>query len=134
MRATQYTVRQITEAALLDHLEEHFYRLTGREFDRQLSLEILHDLRPLLENEQGKPFLVEFDEFIGRHRDKIEGIFERYAEDDRNLLLFQPESLLVFDLLERDPFKLEEVWKRSLPMDLLEQLTTVWGRPITLAA
>lgn len=121
------------EAAVLDRLEEHFYRFTGRDFDRLLSLEIVKSLMPLIENRE-QAFGPALDAFVERHGTKIEEVFESYADDDRNLLLFQPESLLVFEHLEEDPFRLADVWMRSLPMDLLEPLAAVWGKPVTHAA
>jgi ppGpp synthetase/RelA/SpoT-type nucleotidyltranferase len=117
------------EAVVLDELEEHFYRFTGRDFDRLLSLEIIHELWPLIEG-AGQPYGPAIDAFVQQYHAKLEEIFERYAEDDRNLLLSQPESLLVFEQLERDPFRLTAQWNQGLPMDLLEPLGDAWGKPI----
>jgi ppGpp synthetase/RelA/SpoT-type nucleotidyltranferase len=128
-REAVYSQPGFPEAAVLDELEEHFYRFTGRDFDRLLSLEIIHELWPLIED-VGQPYGPAIDAFVQQHHAKLEEIFERYADDDRSLLLFQPESLLVFEQLERDPFRLTAQWNQVLPMDLLQPLGAAWGRPV----
>jgi len=68
------------------------------------------------------------DDFVEHNREKLEEIFRDYAEDERcNPLLFQPETLLVFERLDKDPFRLKEVWARALPLELLESLAAIWG-------
>ena len=70
------------------------------------------------------------DEFVDRNEGKLERIYHDYADDDRNPLLFQPESLIVFERLEADQFRLKEVWASVLPLELLQSLATIWGSPI----
>ena len=42
----------------------------------------------------------------------------------------QPEVLIVFDLLDRIPFKLSERWNAAFPPSELEELSRIWGKPI----
>jgi hypothetical protein len=42
-------------------------------------------------------------------------------------LLFQPEALLIFERLERDPDALVNLWRRYLPYDELEELAVFYG-------
>lgn len=119
------------EAMILDTLEGQYYRLTGRPYDRELSREIANALRPLLDPEEVDRFDSLMRGFVDRNADKLQGIFHDYAADERvDLVLFQPESLLVFERLEKDPFKLKAAWSKVLSPTLLESLASVWGRSI----
>ncbi len=115
------------EASLLNDLERHFYRFTGKPFDRELSLVILEYLRPLWEENGTTRFTAALDAFVETQEPKLEEIYDQYRNDDRHLLMSQPESLLIFSELERDKFALEGVWANVLPITLLEPLADAWG-------
>jgi hypothetical protein len=58
-------------------------------------------------------------------------MYARDEDDSRsNPLIGQPEGILVFALLEADPFALKDLWQQSLPIDLLDDLAAVWGTPL----
>jgi len=119
------------EARMLEQLDRHFYRFTAKPYDRELSLSTLLGLQGLFSKEEIEGFESLLDEFVDRHAGKLSQIYAQYAEDDRcNPLLFQPETMLVFERLERDPFRLKEAWENFLPLELLESLATVWGSPL----
>ncbi len=119
------------EAMMLDSLESQYYRLVGRPFDRELSLHVVQALRPLFTASELDRYDSMLHDFVDQHEGKLGEIYEDYAEDKRvDLLLYQPESLLVFELLEKDPFRLRQAWSRVLPVDLLESLASIWGRPM----
>lgn len=42
----------------------------------------------------------------------------------------QPETLLVFERLETNPFTLKDRWQSVLPLELLESTAAVWGMPL----
>ena len=112
-------------------MEKHFYRLTARTFDKELSLEILGNLVPVLEPTEVSSFGTWLDTFVEKNKSKLATIFRDYAEDDRcSPLLFQPESLLIFELIEAKPFLLKDIWCKAFPFVLLEELATVWGKQI----
>ena len=119
------------EAQMLEQLDQSYYQFTSREYDRELSLKILQYLETLLTDEEKEGFAPHMEDFVNRNREKIQKIFEDYLEDDRrNLLLFQPEVLFVFDRLEANRFKLKETWVKTLPLNLLESLADVWGTSV----
>ena len=119
------------EGRMLEQLDGHFFRFTAKPYDRELSLEILSGLQTLFSKEEVEGFGPLFEEFVKRNDEKLAQIFSQYADDERcNPLLFQPETLLVFERLERDAFRLKETWARLLPLELLESLATVWGTSI----
>jgi ppGpp synthetase/RelA/SpoT-type nucleotidyltranferase len=130
-RETLMRVEGYEEAFMLAQLERSFYVLTARDFDRELSLDIIGHLKELYTAEEIKAFGPIMDEFVNKHRDRLAEVFEMYAHDERcNPLLFQPESLLTFERLEKNQFQLEHCWIEWLPEELLASLANVWGTSI----
>ena len=118
------------EAALLNELERHYYRFTGRPFDREFSLLILDYLRPLWEGNGTTRTAALLEAFVQSEGPKLAEIYEQYRHDARHLLITQPESLLIFAELQRDKFALESLWEDNLPLNLLEPLAAAWGTSI----
>lgn len=113
-------------------LERAFYRLThaaGIDIDKQLSVQVIGQLMPLYGDNTSDQVGNELDTFAADQHDKLEHVYERYRNDDRteSLFMHQPESLMVFHLLERDRFALVEQWEQSYPRSFLEQLALMWG-------
>jgi ppGpp synthetase/RelA/SpoT-type nucleotidyltranferase len=119
------------EARMLDALEHHFYALTARPSDRELSLHIIRSMLPLIEPEELAHYERTLDQFVNDNRDKLAQIYEQYLDDTRNPLMSQPESLMIFERLVRDRYTLVDAWLASgLPESLLESLSEIWGSPI----
>ena len=75
----------------------------------------------------------QFEQFCRQREERLLHIFD----ENRNVLtkpifLFQPESLMLFQLLERDKFKLREEWVKHFPPRELEQMAVKWGTPYAL--
>ena len=70
------------------------------------------------------------DPFIAANRTKLARIYADYLTDDRNPLISQPESLLVFERIEHDRFRLAEWWGQVLPSRMLTQMADMWGKPV----
>lgn len=115
------------EAAVLGGLEQLFLVMTAREFDRELSLTVLRALVPAYGDEDAHQIESRVREFVNLNGAKIERIFREYGDDLRHPMLFQPETLLVFERLEADPFTLKDQWQHVLPLELLEGTAEVWG-------
>jgi ppGpp synthetase/RelA/SpoT-type nucleotidyltranferase len=119
------------EAKMLSQLERWFYLFSARAFDPELSLQVVKALSELYTPEEIDGYGALLETFVTRHEVKLEGIYRRYAEDERAMLfLYQPESLLVFERLEHDPFRLKQRWAGVFPLDLLDDLARVWGKPV----
>lgn len=119
------------EVKLLNLLERKFYHFTTRPFDRELSLEIIASLQQSFENNEIENFSTILDSFISVNEEKIIEIFADYSNDKRcNPLLFQPESFLIFERLEKNQFSLKKVWMQAFPLSLLESLATIWGMSV----
>jgi ppGpp synthetase/RelA/SpoT-type nucleotidyltranferase len=118
------------EAALLESLEAEYYKVSGRAFDRELSLMILRELKELMLVDGLEVAAGRLSAFAQHHRAKLDELFAEYRDDARAaLLLFQPEALAIFEQLETDRFVLRERWNRALPPQLLEELALIWGTP-----
>ena len=121
------------ESKMLKQLEKHFYSFMPRSFSKELSLEVIEKLSPLFETSELEEFDTLIDSFVNCKREKLSDIFQDYQDDSRhNPLLFQPEIFLIFERLEKDPFKLKEIWMQSFPDSLLESLAIIWGTSIDL--
>jgi ppGpp synthetase/RelA/SpoT-type nucleotidyltranferase len=117
------------ELALLAPLDDEILRFTARRPDRGLSLIVVPPLARLYDVPVEQLAAEVITPFIGVHEQRLRELFDTYRDDERaNPLLFQPEALLIFELLERDPDRLREAWPVDrLPIELLESLATIWG-------
>jgi ppGpp synthetase/RelA/SpoT-type nucleotidyltranferase len=119
------------ENMMLAELEKHYFYFSTRTFDPELSLCVVTCIKPLFQTDEPAGLGHRMDQFVDANRDKLTDLFSKYADDNRsNLLLFQPESLLIFERLEWDHHRLMAAWESVLPIELLEGLAVIWGRPL----
>ena len=114
-------------------LEGEFYKFSAVDYNKELSMHVIEALNHLY----GAGGFVEqheqFEQFCRQREGRLLHIFD----ENRNVVtkpifLFQPESLMLFQLLERDKFKLREEWVKHFPPRELEQLAVKWGTPYAL--
>jgi ppGpp synthetase/RelA/SpoT-type nucleotidyltranferase len=90
-----------TTYAVVAHLEALFFEFIAVEYDRELTREVVDHLSLLVSQDEKEKFPVMMREFAAEHRERLGRLFEMYRENrDRHLLLFQPECLLIFWLIE----------------------------------
>lgn len=119
------------EGAMLVSLERHYFELTGKAHDAELSLYIVSGLKGLYDESERRAFDARMEDFVSSNRERLEQRYEKYQHDDRaNPILFQPEALMIVERLEANSFALREAWERILPLDLLEDLANIWGAPL----
>ena len=119
------------EALMLHELDKQFFRLVGRGYDRELSLQVIEALCGLFSEEEIRTFGILLGAFVEQNEELLRQLFESYGTDERkSTLLFQPESLVIFMCMDRDPFSLKSAWAKHLPLELLEDLAGVWGKDI----
>lgn len=118
------------EAQVLSGLEPHFYHLSSRSFDKELSIQIIEHLMCLYGDTPAEGINTEIDRFVEAHAAKLGDIYRRYETDERPELLFvhQPEALLIFHRLETDQFTLHYVWSKNYHVTFLEHLAIAWGK------
>lgn len=117
------------EMQVLDPLDDLLIEFTDRRPDKALSAMVV----PSLVRLHGGTAADVIDDlvrpFVEEHRDQLDEIYKQYADDYRATpLLYQPEALLLFASLDRDPYQLREAWPSDqLPVDLLDDMAAIWG-------
>jgi len=112
---------------LLNSLEELYFRLTSRASDRELSISTLTILLRLYRDPD--ELLAQVRRFVTQKRDVIRQVFERNERMDtpRSAIFFQPEILVVWELLANNPDALWSAWVKHLPEDELKRLANEFG-------
>lgn len=114
---------------LLHMLEKHYYRLTSRRPDPELSLQALTTLMPLVK-EDLISFSDRLDEFLSAKRPVLEAVYSKATEsgpEDTTSFLFQPEVLMIYDLLLTEPIETRRLWNKHYPEPELERIANAFG-------
>jgi ppGpp synthetase/RelA/SpoT-type nucleotidyltranferase len=110
VRGDIMTNPSFTSGRLLEHLEKGFLGLTGRAFDPLLSVYVVSLLQGALPELTTAEYLERVDGFVVANKPKLSGIYADYLSDERQVLISQPESLILFERLETDRFTLRGNW------------------------
>ena len=113
---------------MLRMLESAFYRLVGTEYDRELSIEVISSLKPLLSLTHEERAAI--SSFIERHANLIQQRVNECRDVPERVFVFQPEGLLLFYLLDKDVFSLEQAWCEHFARSYLEDVAVTWGMPL----
>jgi ppGpp synthetase/RelA/SpoT-type nucleotidyltranferase len=112
---------------LLFILEKQFYKVNPTDFSKELSVQVINAIAPIYELNEGQ--LGDHLEAFCRNRvNELDVVFRE--SQGRSLFLSQPEVLMLFDLLERVPYRLTEQWAQYFPASELEELARIWGKPL----
>ncbi|MGB7283320.1 MAG: hypothetical protein WBE13_13740 [Candidatus Acidiferrum sp.] len=117
----------VAELSLLRSLERHYYKLTVRRGDPALSLDVIRLLTPLYARTPAK-IIEHLDAFFAEREQVLIDVYEK-AEGtaDRSAFLFQPEALMIYDLLETDHLAVREAWSGHFPDRELERMANAFG-------
>ena len=108
-------------------LERHHYKLTARRGDPELSLDVIRLLTPLYKGETGE-IIAHLNEFYSAREDVLRHVYEQAeSTPDRSAFLFQPESLMIYDLLETDSLVIRRVWNDRYPEKELGRIANAFG-------
>jgi ppGpp synthetase/RelA/SpoT-type nucleotidyltranferase len=119
------------EGAMMVALERHYFELTGKPHDAELSFYIVHGLKGLYDDSERRAFDARIEDFVDSQRDRLVLRYAQYSGDNRvNPILFQPEALMIIERMQANSFALKEAWERILPLELLQDLADVWGATI----
>lgn len=115
---------------VLGLLESQFYKFAATGYDKVLSVAAIEAFDHLYGDGGLATHRELFEEFCKQKSEKLSCIFDAHKEViTRPVFLFQPESLMIFQLLDEDKFKLREEWIKHFPPNELEQLAVKWGTP-----
>jgi ppGpp synthetase/RelA/SpoT-type nucleotidyltranferase len=118
------------QGRVLEALEREFFQLTAVEFNSDLTRDVVECLLPLLGGDDTSAPASVVRAFVEANQEKLARLYKNYLSDDRHVLMSQPESLLIFLLLDRDKYKLVEAWGQCMPPTYLQGLSEVWGKPV----
>jgi putative GTP pyrophosphokinase len=115
------------EVALLKSLEKHYLMLTSRRSNVELSLKVIRLLFPLYRSKP-KQIAVHFREFFAERADVLSAVYSDAESDEgRSAFLYQPESLMIYHLLETKPIATHDLWNSEFPERELERIATAFG-------
>lgn len=120
------------EMTLIEPLYDKIIGFSARRPDRALSALSIPTIVRLHDVDPDRVIPERLEPFLTLNAVKLDDIYARYRTDARaNPLLFQPEALLIFERFDNDPDRLREAWPTDvLPVDLLDDLATIWGADI----
>jgi ppGpp synthetase/RelA/SpoT-type nucleotidyltranferase len=118
---------------LLKALERHYYTLSSRAPDPQLSLEVLPLLTPLYHS-QVTDIVHRMDEFVSENRVFLQELYSQFGEIDRSqttAFLSQPELLMIYERLTNDSTAMRKAWNKVYPEKELERIAVQFGLPFS---
>jgi ppGpp synthetase/RelA/SpoT-type nucleotidyltranferase len=117
----------VPEFQILKSLERSYYKLTVRRSDPELSLDVIRMLLPLYGAEP-TAVTAHLDNFFAENETLLHDIYA-IAEQlpDRSAFLYQPEALMIFDLLKKEPLSVRESWVEHYPPKELERIALAFG-------
>jgi ppGpp synthetase/RelA/SpoT-type nucleotidyltranferase len=116
------------EVQIYRGLEVHFYTLTAHSPDPALSLDVISLLLPLYQDAPIPVVRTRLDAFFASHESSLHDIYTQQEENLTSELIFQPEALMIAELLDHDePTALRTVWSTKFPEPELERLAVALG-------
>jgi ppGpp synthetase/RelA/SpoT-type nucleotidyltranferase len=117
--------RDFAEASVLSALEALYVHFSLEPFDSELSIAVLRAMLPI---SGPKASLRErLETFVKTKRTKLVYVLGRYEDPLDHVLLRQPESLLLFMLLdEQRGNEVANAWPEALPESVLEAVQALW--------
>lgn len=110
---------------LLAAAEREYYSRCAGDGVRELSLEVLKLVAPLVGDLEAYGERLRL--FAAEHDAKLRQILADHVDDQVDILLSQPECLVLFERLEVDSFALLDAC-RDLPTEWLDPITDAWGQ------
>jgi ppGpp synthetase/RelA/SpoT-type nucleotidyltranferase len=115
---------------VLELLETQFYKFAAADYDKELSVNTINAFNHLYGEGGLAQRNEEFDTFCQQRAERLSHVFDTHrVVGDYPLFLFQPEALMIFQLLEKDRFTLRQEWVKYYPIQELERLAIKWGKP-----
>lgn len=122
-------------ARFLQVAEAEYLRFVGEPGNDPLSLEVIEVLRCAIATDQDPDaYSEELREFVDRHEDKLQkvyatyGLFTDWAQEPTYWLFSQPESTIVFHLIETRPVALSSAVRGTELESVTAKLFAAWGR------
>jgi hypothetical protein len=115
------------EAELYKALERHYYKLTAKRPDTQLSLKVIGLLAPLYGGLDASAIGQLIDEFFTTHESTLYAVFAEAQEWRVSAFFYQPEVLMIYERLESDQTSVRTAWNTEFPETELESIANAFG-------
>lgn len=107
-------------------LERHYFTLTGKRPDAELSLDVIRLLLPLYGD--GPPQIsAQIEAFFKDHEEDFNLVYEQAKDVETSAFLYQPEAIMIFERLEFNQEALRRVWATQFPESELERFANAFG-------
>lgn len=98
---------------MLKVLEPLFFQLTQREYDIELSTSLLGIVIRAYETSELDNFQALMDSFVASSNEKLRTLYAHWsAETSEQKLLFQPETLAIFERLDTNLPAIRDAWEQ----------------------
>lgn len=117
------------ESRLLQVLEKHYFTLTSRPPDMELSIQVLNAFRPMIRGDLNA-FASRLNDFLASQHTVLEQVYSQAAAsgvERTSSFLFQPEVLMIYDLLLSEPTQTRKLWNQHYPEPELERIANAFG-------
>jgi len=115
-------------ARMLQVLERSFLPLALRDFDRELSVVVLTALLPAYEPAELETYERLIGAFVDARAERLKSVYGRWRADPyAHPLVLQPESIAIFERLERNETGIRDAWDQALPGSVLDAIAELWG-------
>jgi hypothetical protein len=115
------------EFRVLKALERNYYKLTAKRSDPELSVDVIRLLMPLYDKDPNQ-VAAHLDQVFLDNQELLQDVYARAEESPQlSAFLFQPEALMIFDLLNTEKLSVRESWTTSYPEKELERIANAFG-------
>ncbi len=115
--------------AIVPALERLLLGFTTRVGDRGLSALLVPRLADLYNEEAPRIVPERIAPFVESNEEQIHELYRRHEGDARaNLLLYQPEALMLLERMEVDPYRLLSAWPAEVDVDPVRRLAVLLGK------
>lgn len=108
-------------------MERHYFKLATARPDIDLSLRIIALMVPLYGSVPATEIVRRLDAFFDDHEEVLKEVYAHANPEDASVLLYQPEALMLFELLEADPWAVRRQWSTQFPEPELERVANTFG-------
>jgi len=114
------------QARIYKALELHYYKLASRRPDPELSLKVIGLLIPLY-GVDVPDISRRIDSFFLAHELTLRHVYAQAEEWKASAFFYQPEALMIYELLEADQVQVRKVWNSEFPEAELESIANAFG-------
>ena len=117
---------------VLRELERLYIKFVGRDWDRELSLDVVQHLLPLYSPNKPADVARILADFSTSEAELINTVVEREQKTDleRSVFVLQPEMLMIYERLKKDLYNLRDRWAIRYPEQELERFAVAFGMTI----